>query len=139
MKEKDDTFSPTCVLEDYFRSSDSSETCSSKDPDSEGVKNSTSSKWHWFFKLLRTSSKKPLTTMHSLNVMNLSRRMSSSFREIIASRFGSESDCHLKSPWKNFNLYELQVATNYFSPGLWHNLIISFICLCKCAKELIIS
>ncbi|XP_030486228.2 receptor-like cytosolic serine/threonine-protein kinase RBK2 isoform X1 [Cannabis sativa] len=115
MTEKEDTCSPTGVLEDYFRSSDS-ETCSSKEPNngSESHKNpKLRSRWHGFMQLLRTRSKKPLNTMHPLNVLNLSRRMSGSMREII-SKFGSDSDYGLKSPWKNFSLYELQVATNYF-------------------------
>ncbi|XP_062086421.1 receptor-like cytosolic serine/threonine-protein kinase RBK2 isoform X2 [Humulus lupulus] len=116
MTEKEDTCSPTGVLEDYFRSSDS-ETYSCKEPnnESESHKNSKlSSRWHGLIQLMRTRSKKPLNTMHPLNILNLSRRMSGSMREIIASKFGSESDYGLKSPWKNFSLYELQVATNYF-------------------------
>lgn len=120
MKEKEESCSPTGILEDYFRSSDS-ETSSSKEPnnESEAHKNSKpSSRWLSFVQLLRTKSKKPLNTMHSLNVLNLSRRMSGSMREIIASKFGSDSDYGLKSPWKNFTLYELQVATHYFSHGL---------------------
>lgn len=119
-KEKEDSCSPTGVLEDYFRSSDS-ETGSSKEPnnESEGHKNSKpSSRWHGFVQLLRTKSKKRLNTLHPLNVLNLSRRMSGSMREIIASKFGSDSDGGLKSPWKNFTIYELQVATNYFNRGL---------------------
>ncbi|KAF4382773.1 hypothetical protein G4B88_021556 [Cannabis sativa] len=78
MTEKEDTCSPTGVLEDYFRSSDS-ETCSSKEPTngSESHKNpKLRSRWHGFMQLLRTRSKKPLNTMHTLNVLNLSRRMS---------------------------------------------------------------
>lgn len=116
MNEKEETCSPTGVLEDYFRSSDS-ETCSSKEPnnESDAQKNSRlSSRWHNFVQLLRRRSKKPLNTMHTLNVLNLSRRMSASMREIIASKFGSDSDYDLKSPWKNFTFYELQAVTNYF-------------------------
>ncbi|XP_062096631.1 receptor-like cytosolic serine/threonine-protein kinase RBK2 [Humulus lupulus] len=116
MTEKEDTCSPVCVLEDYFRSSDS-ETSSSKDHNNESDTHKNSklgSRWHGFMQLLRTRSKKPLNTLHPINVLNLSRRMSGSMREIICSNFGSDSDNGLKSPWKNFSLYELQVATNYF-------------------------
>ena len=119
MKDREDSSSPTGILEDYFRSSDS-ETCSSKEAsvDSESRKSLKAwSRWRGVVKLL-TRSKKPLTSMNSLNVLNISRRMSCSFREIIVSRFGSESDSHSKSQWKNFALFELQIATNYFRAGL---------------------
>ncbi|KAL5561611.1 hypothetical protein UlMin_031358 [Ulmus minor] len=115
MKEKVDSFSPTGVLEDYLRSSEW-ETCSSKETQmGSEAKRSSKSRWKGLVQLLRTRSKKPLATMHSLNVLNLSRRMSSSMREFIAPKFGFGTDYDLNSQWKNFSLYELQVATNYFS------------------------
>lgn len=122
MKEKEDTnYSPVGVLEDYFKSSDS-ESSSSKEPnlDSEGQKSSKSaSLWHGFLQLLKTKSKKSLATMHPLSVMKLSKRMSSSMREVITPKLDSDIGFdHFNSPWKSFTLYELQAATNFFSRGM---------------------
>ncbi|XP_015891633.3 receptor-like cytosolic serine/threonine-protein kinase RBK2 [Ziziphus jujuba] len=117
MKEKVDTCSPVGVLEDFFKSSDS-ETGSSKEPntDSEAQKNpKQGSRWLGFAHLWRSKSKKPPETMNSSSVFKLSRRFGS-LREIIAPKFGLDADLYnINSPWKNFNLLELQAATNYFS------------------------
>ncbi|KAE8009632.1 hypothetical protein FH972_006060 [Carpinus fangiana] len=121
MKKKVD-LSPVGILEDYFKSSES-ETCSSKEHnvDSKVKQNSKSnSRWHWhgFVQLLRIRSKQSLATLHPLSVMKLSRRMSSSMREATALVRNFRVDIDLnytKLPWKNFTLYELQRATNYFS------------------------
>ena len=124
MKKKED-LSPVGILEDYFKSSES-ETCSSKEHNvySKVKQNSKSnSRWHWhgFVQLLRIRSKQSLATLHPLSVMKLSRRMSSSMREATAlvTNFRVDIDLnYTKLPWKNFTLYELQRATNYFSHGL---------------------
>lgn len=120
MKVKEDTFSPTGVLEDFFRSSDS-ETSSSKEPhtDNDAHKNKKpASRWLGFVQLFRTRSKKPLDTVSSSSILKLSRRFGS-LREIIAPKFGLDSDLyHMNSPWKSFSSYELQAATNCFSHGL---------------------
>lgn len=120
MKKKVDSSSPVGVLEDYFKSSES-ETCSSKEHniDSESQQNSKpTSRWHGFVQLLKSRSKKSLATLHPLSVMKLSR--SSSMREAtsMVPIFHVDSHFnHTNSPWKNFSLYELQTATNYFSHG----------------------
>lgn len=118
MKEKAD--SPVGVLEDYFRSSES-DTSSSKEPtlDSEAQdKSKASSKWGGFLQLLRTRSKKPTPTLHPLNVLKLSKRMSRSLRETIFpnSRLDSDSSLH-NSPWKIFTHKEILLATSSFSQG----------------------
>lgn len=122
MKKKVD-LSPLGVLEDYFKSSES-ETCSSKEhnTNSKEQENSKStSHWHGFVQLLRTRSKKSFATLHPLSVMKLSRRMTNSMREATATvpNFRVDIDLNYTNlPWKNFTLYELQTATNYFSHGL---------------------
>lgn len=120
MKKKVDYSSPVGVLEDYFKSSES-ETCSSKEHnvDYELQQHSKpTSRWHGFVQLLRSRSKKSLATMHPLSVMKLSRRISGSMREAKAMfpSFCADTDLNYTGlPWKNFTLYELQTATNYFS------------------------
>lgn len=116
MKDKEDTCSPTGVLEDFFRSSDW-ETSSSKEPhlDNDAHKNpKTTSRWLGFGQRFRTRSKKSVDTVSSGSILKLSRRFGS-LREILAPKFCLDST---NSPWKNFSLYELQAATNYFSHGL---------------------
>ncbi|KAK2457286.1 receptor cytosolic serine/threonine-protein kinase RBK2 [Trifolium repens] len=119
MKEKVD--SPITVLEDYFRSSDS-ESSSSKEPtlDSESHDDNSKpfSRWHSFFQLLKTRSKKQLPTLnHSLNGQ-LSRRMSRSMRDNILPScltLSNATSTPSRSPWKIFSHHDIQIATNYFS------------------------
>ncbi|KAK1357006.1 receptor-like cytosolic serine/threonine-protein kinase RBK2 [Heracleum sosnowskyi] len=112
-KEKEDAFSPTGVLEDYLNSLES---------DSVSTKESTSdfedqqfskppSRWAGFVQLLKTKSKRHLGTLHPLN---LSKRFSSSMREIASPRADSDLN-YFKPHWKNFTLSQLQSATNNFS------------------------
>lgn len=114
-KDKEDAFSPTGVLEDYLNSLES---------DSVSTKESTSdfedqhfskppSKWAGFVKLLKTKSRRHLGTLHPLN---LSKRFSSSMREI-ASPHADSGLNYFKPHWKNFTLSQLQSATNNFSHG----------------------
>ncbi|KAF1861087.1 hypothetical protein Lal_00000506 [Lupinus albus] len=117
MKEKVE--SPVTVLEDYFRSSDS-ETSSSKDPtvDSESQYISQPAcKWHKFFQLLRSRSKKHVPKLHSLSGLKFSKRMSRSMRERILP--SCLIDATLSSPsrsqWKIFTNHDILLATNYFS------------------------
>lgn len=121
MKDKEDMYSPNGVLEDYFKSSDS-ESSFSKEPNlgSDVQKNSkTTSLWHDLVRLLKCKSKKSLATMYPLSVMKLSKRLSSSMREIIAPKLVSDIDFYsINSPWKNFTLYELQAATKFFNHGM---------------------
>ncbi|KAI4301311.1 hypothetical protein L6164_034601 [Bauhinia variegata] len=117
MKEKAD--SPVGVLEDYFKSSASeSETSSSKEPieDSDGQdKSKNGSRWRGFIQLFRTKSKKPTSTLHPLSVMKLSKRLSSSMREIIMPNYRLDTDLNQhSSPWKIFTQQEIQIATNNF-------------------------
>ncbi|KAG7970650.1 hypothetical protein I3843_07G095900 [Carya illinoinensis] len=120
MKKKVDSSSPVGVLEDYFKSSES-ETCSSKEhaPASKAQHNSKSvSGWRGFVQLFRNRSKKSLDTLHPLSVTKLSRRMSGSMREFMSMVpfFRVDPDLNYTNlPWKNFSLYELQTATDYFS------------------------
>ncbi|XP_027351959.1 receptor-like cytosolic serine/threonine-protein kinase RBK2 [Abrus precatorius] len=110
---KDKVDSPVGVLEDYLKSSES-ETSSSKEPTVESEsqeKSKPGSKWHAFLQLLRTSSKKPIPTLHPLSVLKLSRRMSSSMSETL---IDADSPLHRSPPWKIFTQHEIQTATNYF-------------------------
>ncbi|XP_022967540.1 receptor-like cytosolic serine/threonine-protein kinase RBK2 isoform X3 [Cucurbita maxima] len=109
MKENVDSSSPTGILEDYFRSS-GSESTSSGDP-------KPPSFWRGMFKLLRSKSTKPVSKLHPLNVLKLSKKLSNSMRESLHLHFRFDSNvANFNSPWKNFTLRELEVATNYFSP-----------------------
>ncbi|KAG7011204.1 Receptor-like cytosolic serine/threonine-protein kinase RBK2, partial [Cucurbita argyrosperma subsp. argyrosperma] len=108
MKENVDSSSPTGILEDYFRSS-GSESTSSGDP-------KPPSFWRGMFKLLRSKSTKPVSKLHPLNVLKLSKKLSNSMRESLHLHFRFDSNvANFNSPWKNFTLRELEVATNYFS------------------------
>lgn len=115
--------SPVGVLEDYFKSSES-ETSSSKEhtmDDSESnSKPGSSSRWHAFLQLLRTRTKKPISTLHPLSGFKLSRRMSCSMRETIlpSCSIAVDSSLNRSSPWKIFTHHEIQIATNYFSQGM---------------------
>ncbi|MED6210259.1 hypothetical protein PIB30_062516 [Stylosanthes scabra] len=120
MKEKVE--SPVTVLEDYFRSSDSSETSSSsKDHYHSGLDSeyneisrpSCSSRWNSFLQILKGKSSKK----NALHPLNISRRMSSSMRESLWPSclldVASPSPC--RSPWKIFSHHDIQLATNHFS------------------------
>lgn len=110
MKEKLDSSSPTGILEDYFRSS-GSESTSSGEPKPPAF-------WHGIFKLLRSKSSKPVSKLHPLSVLKLSKRLSNSMRESLHLHFRFDSNVgSFNSPWKNFTLRDLQAATNYFSHG----------------------
>ncbi|KAJ1433022.1 Serine/threonine-protein kinase, active site [Sesbania bispinosa] len=116
---KDKVDSPVGVLEDYFKSSES-ETSSSKEPtldsESQDKYSKPGSRWHAFLQLLKTKSKKPISTLHPLSVLKLSRRMSSSMRETILPSCSIDAESFLqKSPWRIFTQHEIQIATNYFS------------------------
>ncbi|RDX69654.1 Receptor-like cytosolic serine/threonine-protein kinase RBK2, partial [Mucuna pruriens] len=116
MKEKVD--SPVTVLEDYFRSSDS-ESSSSKEPTVDSESHDLSkpaSRWDAFVQLLRSKSKKQMTTLHPLSVLKLSKRMSISMREtILPSCLLDATASPCRSPWKIFTHHEIQLATNSFS------------------------
>lgn len=123
-KEKVD--SPVTVLEDYFKSSDS-ETSSSKDPtlDSDSHHDHISkpvSRWHSFLQLVKTGSRKQLPpTLHQPLDGQLSRRMSRSMRDTILPScltLTSATSTPCRSPWKIFSHHDIQLATNYFSPGM---------------------
>jgi hypothetical protein len=122
MKEKVD--SPITVLEDYFRSSDS-ESSSSKEPNLDSESHDDNSKpfsrWHSFFQLLKTRSKKQLPALnHSLNGQ-LSRRMSRSMRDNILPScltLSNATSTPCRSPWKIFSHHDIQIATNNFSQGM---------------------
>ncbi|XP_076925154.1 receptor-like cytosolic serine/threonine-protein kinase RBK2 isoform X1 [Bidens hawaiensis] len=120
-KMKVDSYSPTCVLEDYLRGLES-DTVSSKEStsgsDQDHQKDSKVSKWMDFVHLIKSKSKKCLPTFHPITSgLQLSRRLSSSFREqfpvIPPSPMVDMS--YFKPHWKNFTFSQLQSATNNFS------------------------
>ncbi|KAL1832882.1 hypothetical protein ACET3Z_002533 [Daucus carota] len=114
-KDKEDAYSPTGVLEDYLKNTDS-DSVSTKESTSE-IKDQHFSKppsrWAGFVQLLKTKSKRHIGTLHPLN---LSKRLSSSMRENVAASTPADSDLNYFKPhWKNFTLSQLQSATNNFS------------------------
>ncbi|KAL8089408.1 receptor-like cytosolic serine/threonine-protein kinase RBK2 [Apium graveolens] len=112
-KEKEDAFSPTGVLEDYLNSLES-DSVSTKESTSDFEDNHFSkppSRWAGFVKLLKNKSRRHLGTLHPLN---LSKRFSSSMREIASPHADSDLN-YFKPHWKNFTLSQLQSATNNFS------------------------
>ncbi|XP_071718188.1 receptor-like cytosolic serine/threonine-protein kinase RBK2 [Rutidosis leptorrhynchoides] len=119
-KMKVDSYSPTCVLEDYLRcleydTSPSKESTSGSDQDHEkDSRTSTTSKWVDLFHLIRNKSKKFNPVSSGLQ---LSRKLSSSFREQFAIIPPSPmADMNYFKPhWKNFTFSQLQSATNNFS------------------------
>ncbi|KAJ9171904.1 hypothetical protein P3X46_015205 [Hevea brasiliensis] len=117
MEKKTDTSSPVGVLEECFRNEES-ESCSSREPTSDLDAQRSSkptSRWHGFFQLLRSRSKKPLATLHPLSVLKLSLRRSSSMREMVPNLYSNSDSYNLKSPRTSFTLSALQAATNNFS------------------------
>lgn len=120
---KDKVDSPVGVLEDYFKSSESETSSSSKElsvnSESRDISKS-SSRWQAILQLLRTRSRKySISTLHPLSIFKLSRTMSSSMREIIlpSSLIGADSTSSHRSP-KIFTQHEIQIATNYFDQGI---------------------
>lgn len=121
-KEEEDVYSPSGVLEDYLRSLES-ESTSSKESCLELEDQKISkpvSRWAALVQLLKSRSKRPLGNLHSLNVLKLSKRFSSTIREAIAMSPSPIIDTDLsyfKPHWKNFTTSELQIATNNFAHG----------------------
>lgn len=125
-KMKVDTYSPTCVLEDYLRSIES-ETFSSKESTSgsdhdhqKDLKpSSSSSKWIELVHKFKVKSRKCLPTFNQISSggLQLTRRLSSSFREQVAIMPPSPmvDMNYFKPHWKNFTFSQLQAATNNFS------------------------
>lgn len=104
--EKHDESSPRGVLEacvtDLDNESGSPRTrCTASKSNS-----SMSSRWHKFFKLWKKSTIKRLPSFPPL----ASRRRSRTLRDHV-----DNDCCPVKSEWKNFNLADLQKATNNFS------------------------
>ncbi|KAK2649269.1 hypothetical protein Ddye_016758 [Dipteronia dyeriana] len=112
-KDKEDSYSPVGVLEDYFRSEDSEETSSSKDSESKPT-TKTFPRWHGFAELLRTKPRKPLVTLYPLSVLKLTTKRSNSMREMPI-LVNSSAPNSSQSPQRIFSLYEIQAATNNFS------------------------
>lgn len=122
-KMKVDSYSPTCVLEDYLRSLES-DTVSSKESTSGSEdhhqKDAKPSKWVDFVHLIKSKSRKYLPTFHPVTSgLQLSRRLSSSFREHVTMVPPSPmvDMSYFKPHWKNFTFSQLQYATNNFSNG----------------------
>lgn len=119
MEGKEDVYSPDGVLEDYFRTVES-ETASSSEAEVEQNPKPAAG-WRGLVQLLKSRSKGPLSTLHPLSVLKLSRRSSSSSREDISGATSSLGDPDLAytSPQlKNFTISELQSATSCFNHGL---------------------
>ncbi|KAF7804792.1 receptor-like cytosolic serine/threonine-protein kinase RBK2 [Senna tora] len=110
MKEKVD--SPVGVLEEYFQSSESETSCSNSKEEKSKGKGKGGSRWRGFVQLLRSTSKKPIDTLHPLGVLMLSKRRSSSKRETTLPN--SNSSLH-RPPWRIFTHHDIQMATNHFS------------------------
>ncbi|KAG5567634.1 hypothetical protein RHGRI_002988 [Rhododendron griersonianum] len=116
MEGKEDVYSPDGVLEDYFRTVES-ETASSSEAEVEQNPKPAAG-WRGLVQLLKSRSKGPLSTLHPLSVLKLSRRSSSSSREDISGATSSLGDPDLAytSPQlKNFTISELQSATSCFN------------------------
>ena len=124
MEKKVDTYSPSGVLEDFFRSEEFETSSSSKAPttDSANEQNSKQGfRWRGLAHLFRSRSKKSsLANLQPLGSFRLSLRRSSSMRENVAVApdfLGNSNSYNLKSPRKVFTLSELQIATKNFSSG----------------------
>ncbi|KAK9756083.1 hypothetical protein RND81_01G072000 [Saponaria officinalis] len=125
-KLRHDSNSPVGVLEDYFRSdTNSSKGTPSRDNDDGRHYKMTkpASRWRGLVDLFRNKPKKEMSELldDSVNVpTKLSAWRSSSFREKMSVSFmrnslGGHGLPSLDSPCRNFTLYQLQLATNYFS------------------------
>ncbi|KAK8588274.1 hypothetical protein V6N13_087214 [Hibiscus sabdariffa] len=122
MQKKVDSCSPTCVLEDLFRTDEFETSCSSKAPTTASANDRSSkqsSRWRGFAQILGLGSKKPLPNSHPLGSFRLSLRRSSSVREnvTVSPDFlaNNTNSYNLKSPGRVFTLSELQIATKNFS------------------------
>lgn len=109
-KEKDDDYSPRCVLEACKRGLDLEAENNISGPVTPNSNPQTNSRWRGIFKLLKKGSVKRLPSFPPLAVPRASRRNSRSVRDNVDSDI-----CHFKSTWKNFTLSELKDATNNFS------------------------
>ncbi|KAH7862995.1 hypothetical protein Vadar_011932 [Vaccinium darrowii] len=107
MEGKEDVYSPDGVLEDYFRTVES-ETASTSETEVE-QNPKPESRWRSMVQLLKSRSKRPLSTLHPLSVLKLSRRSSS------CSSSTSEDISGATSSLVDYTLPELQSATNCFS------------------------
>ncbi|KAI3526755.1 hypothetical protein L1887_06017 [Cichorium endivia] len=123
-KPKVNNYSPTGVFEDYLKSLESetvssNESTSGSEDHQNDLKSSTAtSKWNDFVRLVKRKSKKCLATFHPIsNGLQLSRKLSGSFREQVAIIPASPmADMNYFKPhWKNFTFSQLQSATNNFS------------------------
>ncbi|KAK6940882.1 Protein kinase domain [Dillenia turbinata] len=118
MKETKESRSPDAVLEVCSRSIES-ETISSKASTSDSESHQLSkpiSHWRSLAQFLHTRSKTRLITLPSLSFSKLSKIKSNSMRESTKGALNLDIDaCYVKSPWKNFTLSELQLATNNFN------------------------
>ncbi|KAL4376103.1 hypothetical protein GQ457_02G003060 [Hibiscus cannabinus] len=114
MEKKVDSCSPTCVLEDFFKSEEFERSHSCKEQpntDSANEQNSKQgSRWRGFAQSFRTKSKKSLANLQSFGSFRLSSR-SSSMRENVS----VAPDFLAESSTKVFALSELQTATKNFS------------------------
>ncbi|KAK8718054.1 hypothetical protein V6N13_045302 [Hibiscus sabdariffa] len=114
MEKKVDSCSPTCVLEDFFKSEEFERSHSCKEPniiDSANEQNSKQgSRWRGFAQSFRTKSKKSLANLQSFGSFRLSSR-STSMRENVS----VAPDFLAESSRKVFALSELQTATKNFS------------------------
>lgn len=126
MEGKEDVYSPDGVLEDYFRTVES-ETASTSETEVE-QNPKPESRWRSMVQLLKSRSKRPLSTLHPLSVLKLSRRSSSS------SSSTSEDISGATSSLVDYTLPELQSATNCFSHGL--SSASKFLVIYTCRKQL---
>ncbi|KAK8565439.1 hypothetical protein V6N13_020543 [Hibiscus sabdariffa] len=111
MQKQVDSCSPTCVLEDLFRTEEFETSFSSQAPttdSTDGQCSKQSSRWHGgFAQLFGLRLKKPLPSFHPLGSFRLS------FRENVTG--SPDFLANNKSPGKVFTLSELQIATKNFS------------------------
>ncbi|KAL3531391.1 hypothetical protein ACH5RR_010713 [Cinchona calisaya] len=115
-KQEENVCSPDTVLEDYLTNLES-ETDSSKasTSDLEAPKHpKPSSRWAEFLQLFKTKSKRHLAILHPLK---MSERFSSKEITLVPDPIldSTISLNYFKPQWKNFNLSDLQTATNNFS------------------------
>ncbi|KAK9035515.1 hypothetical protein V6N11_077554 [Hibiscus sabdariffa] len=114
MQKKVDSCSPTCVLEDLFRTEEFETSFSSQAPttttdSTHGQCSKQTSRWRGgFAQLFGLRLKKPLPSFHPLGSFGLS------FRENVTGSPDLLAN-NIKSPGKVFTLSELQIATKNFS------------------------
>ncbi|GMI66553.1 hypothetical protein like AT5G35960 [Hibiscus trionum] len=114
MHKKVDSCSPTCVLEDLFRTEEFETSFSSKADSTDNRSSKQSYPWRGFTQLFDLRSNKSLSNFHPLESFRLSLRRSSSVRHngTVSPDFLANN---IKSPGKIFTLSELQIATENFS------------------------